>query len=101
MCSSDLLTGEEPRLLYGHGGPVKSVAVSPDGRWIASGGDDGIHLWAMPDLSKPPLHTLPLDQLLAKLRPLTNLRAVRDPSSPAGWTIELGPFPGWRNVPTW
>jgi hypothetical protein len=55
----------------------------------------------MPDLSKPPLHTLPYDELLAKLKSLTNLRAVRDPSSSTGWTIELGPFPGWRDVPTW
>jgi hypothetical protein len=26
---------------------------------------------------------------------------VRDPSSDTGWTIELGPFPGWATVPTW
>ena len=55
----------------------------------------------MPDLSKPPLHTLPHDELLAKLHSLTNLRAVRDPASSTGWTIEIGPFPGWRDVPTW
>ena len=55
----------------------------------------------MPDLSKPPLHTLPKGELLARLRSLTNLRAVRDPQSPTGWTIELGPFPGWKNLPSW
>jgi len=96
------VTGEEPHLLFGHAGPVSSVAVSPDGRWIASGSDDGtIRLWPMPDLSKPPLHTLSHDALLAKLKPLTNLRAVRDPSSDSGWKIEIGPFPGWKDVPTW
>ncbi len=47
-------------------------------------------------VDKPPLHTLPHDELLAKLHSLTNLRAVRDPTSSTGWTIELGPFPGWR-----
>jgi hypothetical protein len=47
----------------------------------------------MPDLSKPPLHTLPEDELLAKLRSLTKLRAVRDPSSEHGWKVELGPLP--------
>jgi hypothetical protein len=39
--------------------------------------------------------------LLAKLRSLTNLRAVRDPSSDTGWKVEVGPFPGWAEVPEW
>ena len=96
------LTGEEPHLLFGHTRPVMSVAVSPDGRWIASGSDDGtIRPWPMSDLSKPPLHTLPHDELVAKLRSLTNLRAVRDPASDTGWKIEVGPFPGWAVVPVW
>jgi WD40 repeat protein len=96
------LTGEEPRLFFGHTAAVTSLAVSPDGRWIASGSDDGtIRLWPMPDLSKPPLHTLPHDQLIFKLKSLTNLRAVRDPSSDTGWKIEISPFPGWAVVPDW
>jgi WD40 repeat protein len=81
---------------------VDRVAVSPDGRWVASSGEDNtLRLWAMPDLSKPPLHTLPHDELLARLKSLTNLRVVRAPEAPAGWKIEIGPFPGWRDVPTW
>jgi hypothetical protein len=52
-----------------------------------------------PDLSKPPLYTLPYDELLAKLRSLTNLRAVPDPAANTGWKVEIGPFPGWANVP--
>jgi WD40 repeat protein len=96
------LTGEEPHLLFGHTARVASVAVSPDGRWITSVSDDGtIRLWPMPDLSKPPLHTLPHDQLVAKLKSLTNLRAVRDPSSDTGWKIEIGPFPGWTAASDW
>ena len=78
------------------------VAFVPDLRWVASAGeDDTLRLWPMPDLSKPPLHTLPHGELLAKLHSLTNLSAVRDPASSTGWTIETGPFPGWRDVPTW
>jgi WD40 repeat protein len=94
--------GGEPHVLIGHAGGVQRVAISPDLRWVASSGeDDTLRLWPMPDLDEPPLHTLPHDELLAKLKSLTNLRAVRDPESPTGWTIELGPFPGWRDVPIW
>jgi len=95
------ISSEEPHLLSGHQGMVWAVAVSPDGRWIAAGDDATVRLWPMPDLSKPPFHTLPHDELLAKLKTLTNLRAVRDEKSPTGWKIEVGPFPGWETVPTW
>jgi WD40 repeat protein len=96
------VSGDQPHLLFGHTSPLAWVAVSPDGRRIASIDDDGnIRLWPMPDLSKPPLHTLPHDELLAKLRSLTNLRAVRDPASDTGWKTEIGPFPGWAVVPEW
>ena len=72
------------------------------GRWVASGGeDDTIRLWPMPDLSKPPLHTLPRNDLIAKLKTLTNLRVVRDDESSTGWKLTHDPFPGWETVPTW
>jgi hypothetical protein len=55
----------------------------------------------MPDLDKAPIHTLPHDELIAKLHTLTNLRAVRDEDAPSGWKLEVGPFPGWAEVPEW
>jgi WD40 repeat protein len=92
--------GSEPHLLVGGGGPG-SLAFSPDGRWIASTAGHDIRLWPMPDLSQTPLHTLPHDVLLAKLDSLTNVRVVEDPAASSGYKVELGPFPGWKDVPTW
>jgi WD40 repeat protein len=91
---------EEPHLLYGHTAMVTSVAVTPDGKWIASAAEDGtIRLWPMPEGT--PLHTLPYDELFAKLTSLTNLRVVSDPGSPTGYKVEPGPFPGWATFPEW
>ena len=96
------VTGEAPHLLLGHDGAVRRLAVDPLGRWIASAGQDNtIRLWPMPDLSKPPLHTLPREELIAKLKSLTNVRVVRDEESATGWTLTHDPFPGWETVPTW
>jgi serine/threonine protein kinase len=39
--------------------------------------------------------------LVAKLRALTNLQVVEDPTVATGYKLDLGPFPGWRDVPTW
>jgi hypothetical protein len=55
----------------------------------------------MPDVSEPPLHTLPHEELLKKLRSLTNLRVVPEPGSATGYTVEPGPFPGWTVAPEW
>ncbi len=95
-------SGEEPHLLLGHEGRIWSVDLDPLGRWIATGGQDAtVRIWPMPDLNKTPLHTLPHDEFVAKLKTLTNLRMARDEESPSGWTLTHDPFPGWETVPTW
>jgi len=97
--------GGEPHVFLGPAEAVpwtmNPLAVSPDGRWIAWAAGDEIRLWPMPDVTRPPLHTLPLDELLAKLHDLTNVRVVEDEASPSGYRIDIGPFPGWQTAPTW
>jgi WD40 repeat protein len=94
------VTGEEPHLLFGHELDVSSVAVSPDGKRIASGSQDGtIRLWPMPEGT--PFHTLPYEEILKRLRSFTNLRVVRDDASGTGYRVDVGPFPGWKTLPVW
>ena len=95
------LDGSPALRITSHPGMEFSPKFSPDGKWIASASGGEIRLWPMPDLSKPPLHTLPHDELLAKLRALTNLQVVEDAASPTGYKLDIGPFPGWKDVPTW
>ena len=97
-------TGEEPHLLLGQEGEgaIYSLAFSPDGRWLAASGESfAMHVWPVPDVSKPPLHRRAHEALLALLRSHTNLLAVPDPASPNGYKLERGPFPGWAVMPEW
>ena len=95
------VTGEEPHLLIGHEGPVWGVRVDPTGRLVASTSEDGtVRIWPMPE--GRPLHTLPRDAFLEKLRSLTNVRIVADASAPTGYRATFLPFQGWgREPPTW
>jgi len=93
--------GREPHLLCCHPGRVDAVAVSPDRKWVASASGNEIRLWPMPDLAKAPPHSLPYTELMARLRALTNLQVVEDATSPTGYKVDIGPFPGWKDVPSW
>ena len=92
--------GGHAHLLMGHEGPVTGVAVDPSGRWIVSkGADKTLRIWPVPE--GEPIHQLPHEELLARLRALTNMRVVPDETSSTGYKVALDGFPGWEKLPTW
>jgi WD40 repeat protein len=95
------MTGEEPHLLIGHQGPVWGVRFDPTGRLVASTSEDGtVRIWPIP--TGQPIHTLARDALLEKLRSLTNVRIVRDATTPTRYRVSVVRFQGWRDAPpTW
>ena len=96
------VSGGEPHTLFGHETAITGVAFSPDGRLIAAADIQGnLRVWPVPDMTKPPLQSLPHAELMAKLDSFTNFRVVRDEGSPIGWKTEIGPFQGWADVPEW
>ena len=48
-----------------------------------------------------PFQTLPYEDILQRIRGLTYLRVVPDEKSGTGYRVEIGPFPGWKTLPTW
>jgi hypothetical protein len=50
---------------------------------------------------EPPFHMLPYEEILERIRGLTNLRVVPDEKSDTGYRVKIGPFPGWKTLPAW
>jgi len=93
------LHDENTHILFG---TKDRIEIDSLGRWIASFGPDGIlRFFPMPDLSKPQSHTLPYDELMSRLKSMTNYRVVDDESSSTGYKIQYDQFPGWEKVPEW
>ena len=96
------LSGGEPHYLFGHPKVPRSLTFSPDGKKLVSPHEGGtIRVWDVPDLSEPPLQTLPYEELMARLAAITNLQVVPDPESSTGYKLELGPFRGGETAPSW
>ena len=99
---------EEDRLtrLCAHGREVTFAAWDPLGRRVVTGSRDGTVRVGPITGEEPHLlfgHEgsiwLPREELLARLRPLTNVRAVADAASPQGYRLTVDPFPGWHGAP--
>ncbi len=41
------------------------------------------------------------EDLLERLRNVTNVRVVEDDASSTGYRIDIAPFPGWEKLPEW
>jgi WD40 repeat protein len=98
------ISGETPHMLVGQSTlhPWSPISFDPSGKWIAVGYEDGtVYLWPVPDLDLVPLNTLSHEELIARLKTLTNLRVVPDADSATGYRFDLDPFPGWETIPTW
>jgi serine/threonine protein kinase/WD40 repeat protein len=89
------IDGKTPNELFGHQSQISEVTVDPSGNWIASAEMNRpvVRLWPMP--KGQPLQTLPHDELLRKLRGLTNVRVVQDQSASNGYRVEIEPFHRW------
>ena len=103
------VNGEEPHLLFGHESSrpegligIDALAVSPDGK-LDSLGRPRRHHPALADarsLTTATTHTAHR-RACRQARDPDQSASCRDPDSLAGWQLEIGPFPGWEEVPTW
>lgn len=91
-------SGGEPHLLYGHQGMVRSVAISPDGLWIASGSQDTtVRLWRVP--TGTPVQVLSLRRFLDVMYQNCNYTYVKNPEAATGFDTVIRPFGGWAKFP--
>jgi WD40 repeat protein len=85
----DLPTGQEAGQLPGHSSPARSLACSPDGKLLASGGSQGaILLWdlsRLPEVKRPPARELSPAALDVEWRALGGEDATR--AYRALWTL--------------
>ena len=93
------VSGEEPHVFETSITTARELAIDPLGRWVAVASPEEISLWPLPPAGEPPLHTLPHDELIAKLHSLTNARLMEDPESSSGWKLGWDTYPGWDVQP--
>ena len=93
------ISGETPHLLIGHQNHIGDIVVDPTGKWIASAeyNKGVVRLWPMPE--GKPLQTLSHQELMNRLRQLTNIRVIADMSSSTGYRTTMIPFAGWQEIP--
>lgn len=84
LCAYDVKTGQKTQNFIGHDGPIFSVAVSPDNKYLASAsGDQTVAIWPIvrQDVATDPL--LPTD-------PLLRIFASADGKQSIAWNPKYG-----------
>lgn len=80
-----------PRALAGHSGSVRTVALSPDGQWLASSADDQtLHLWAIATGQSQWMGVMPTAATLLRFSPDGQWLASASPSGILVWDCATG-----------
>jgi len=95
------ISGEEPHLFFGHTSGIVALDVHPHNNWIASTEmmKPIVRVWPVP--TGRPLQLLSHDELLTRLRSLTNVRIVADSATASGYQTKFEALKGWEESPTW
>jgi WD40 repeat protein len=98
----DVATGQKLRELREHKAAVRALAISDDGRWVATAAGDEVNVWT---LDGKLVHTLFFDRsatltTVAFSPQAAYVEAGADDGTLLSWDIQTGQGISWRKLPT-